>query len=326
MATPIPFRSQRHGAPAQDKLELVEFLLGSDDLVQCAQRGLLWLAVHTPCTRSLIALGEVEPSKLVVVASEGVSSVTADEFLVDIEDRRNPLVAVLAGTEPVHFGRKTPDTPIEGPFHAFPFRSQRSEELGFGLLLASSPTPQVDTDVRWLFEVLNEKLARVRSEDVLARGRFGRERALLYDIINTVTDPILLTNPEGQLLIANSRAEKLFTAPDDASEGRRRAVGLNNMLFSAALSANAVGHVGERGRHELLLVDPLDGTDLLFEIISTPAGDVQETAIVSVLRNVTDLGRASAEIDESYRKLRASEAEVRAERHRIEMIIDSVAD
>ena len=33
------------------------------------------------------------------------------------------------------------------------------------------------------------------------------------------------------------RAEKLFAARDDDSEGRRRAVALNNMLFSAALSS-----------------------------------------------------------------------------------------
>jgi PAS domain S-box-containing protein len=327
-ATPIPFRSTRHGAPAADKLELVEFLLGSDDRVQCAQRGLLWLSVHTSSSRSLCILADVEPNKLVTVAAEGIASVLANEFSVDLDDRRQPLLTALAGTEPLYFprGPRQPQTPLGTGFHAFPLRSQRSEELGFGLLLASANGSHVDPDVRWLFEVLNEKLARVRSEDALARGRFGRERALLYDIINTVTDPILLTNPEGQLLIANARAEKLFTAPDDASEGRRRAVGINNMLFSAALSANAMGHVGERGRHELLLVDPLDGTDLLFEVISTPAGEIQQTAVVSVLRNVTDLGRASAEIDESYRKLRAAESEVRAERHRIELIIDSVAD
>jgi hypothetical protein len=36
---------------------------------------------------------------------------------------------------------------------------------------------------------------------------------------------------EGQLIIANARAEMLFTTPDDVSEGRRRAVQLNNMFF-----------------------------------------------------------------------------------------------
>ena len=43
--------------------------------------------------------------------------------------------------------------------------------------------------------------------------RLRREHALLFNIINAATDPILFTNMEGQLIIANARAEMLFTAP-----------------------------------------------------------------------------------------------------------------
>ena len=115
---------------------------------------------------------------------------------------------------------------------------------------------------------------------------------LLYSIINAVTDPILLTDTEGKLIIANAHAEKLFAAPEDASEGWRRAVALNNMLFSAALSTSAVAQT-ELARRELLLVDPLEGSDLLFELLSSRAKDERQgTYVVSVLRNVTDLARA----------------------------------
>ena len=149
---------------------------------------------------------------------------------------------------------------------------------------------------------------------------------LLYSIINAVTDPILLTDTEGKLIIANSHAEKLFAAPEDAGEGWRRAVSLNNMLFSAALSTSAVAE-SELARRELLLVDPLEGSDLLFELLSSRAKDERQgTYVVSVLRNVTDLARAKEEIEESYRTLRVAQAEVRDERHRLELIIDSVAD
>jgi PAS domain S-box-containing protein len=48
--------------------------------------------------------------------------------------------------------------------------------------------------------------------------------------------------------------------------------------------------------------------------------------VVSILRNVTDLARAKEEIEESYRTLRLAQAEVRDERHRLDLIIDSVAD
>ena len=36
--------------------------------------------------------------------------------------------------------------------------------------------------------------------------RVRREHALLFSIINAATDPILFTNMEGQLIIANARA------------------------------------------------------------------------------------------------------------------------
>src|SRR6185436_18935823 len=124
----------------------------------------------------------------------------------------------------------------------------------------------------------------------------------------------------------NTHAEKLFAAPEDAGEGWRRAAGLNNMLFSAALSTNAVGP-HELARRELLLVDPLEGSDLLFELLSSRAKDERQgTYVVSILRNVTDLARAKEEIEESYRTLRLAQAEVRDERHRLDLIIDSVAD
>ena len=82
------------------------------------------------------------------------------------------------------------------------------------------------------------------------------------------------------------------------------------MLFSAALSTSAVGEL-ELARRELLLVDPLEGSDLLFELLSSRAKDERQGNVVSVLRNVTDLARAKEEIEDSYRTLRLAQAEVR---------------
>jgi PAS domain S-box-containing protein len=98
------------------------------------------------------------------------------------------------------------------------------------------------------------------------------------------------------------------------------------MLFSAALSTSAVTQT-DLARRELLLVDPLEGSDLLFELLSSRATDERQgTYVVSILRNVTDLARAKEEIEDSYRTLRLAQAEVRDERHRLDLIIDSVAD
>src|SRR5207244_3914221 len=93
------------------------------------------------------------------------------------------------------------------------------------------------------------------------------ELALVQSMINTVPDPILLTDVEGRVILANVRAEALLVTTERESEGRRRAVALNNMLFSAALTGRVIQRV-EAQRRELLLVDPVDGSDLLFELIS----------------------------------------------------------
>ncbi|MBI4266000.1 MAG: PAS domain S-box protein [Acidobacteria bacterium] len=170
-------------------------------------------------------------------------------------------------------------------------------------------------------------MERIRGRGSVAEDlrRLRRERALFFTIINAVTDPILLTDTEGRLIVANARAEKLFAASEEESEGRRRAVELNNMLFSAALSRAVVEAPSEA--RELLLVDPSDGSDLLFEVLSSTVEDPREgTGIVSVLRNITDLRRATEQIEENYQRLRVLEAAARAERDRLNLIIDSVAD
>ncbi|EAU69593.1 two-component system sensory histidine kinase [Stigmatella aurantiaca DW4/3-1] len=116
-------------------------------------------------------------------------------------------------------------------------------------------------------------------------------------------------------------------AGEGASEGHRRAVELNQHLFTTALASAATGGASTVRRRELSLVDPLQGTDLLFELVTTPMREAQGVVgVVSVLRNVTDLGRATQALGESYRRLRASEQEARSERLRLDLILDSVAN
>ena len=101
---------------------------------------------------------------------------------------------------------------------------------------------------------------------------------------------------------------------------------MNNMLLSSALSSKAMEETGA-ARRELLLVNPIDGSDLVFELLSTITEDPRHgSGVVSILRNVTDLRRASEEIEENYRKMRMAEAQARAESDRLNLIIDSVAD
>jgi PAS domain S-box-containing protein len=277
---------------------------------------------------------------LVGIAGAGVAADDIELFSWPLSDVRDPLVGALTAVQPVtfkparpngHASRALPLTPLgTAAFMAVPLRGTREtsgDEGALGLLLVRAQGG-VSQDVQWLATVLGQKVEQIRGRGSLSEEvrKLRRERALFFTIINAVTDPILLTDTEGRLIVANARAEKLFAASEEESEGRRRAVELNNMLFSAALSRTAVVQPDPEAR-ELLLVDPSDGSDLLFEVLSTTVEDPREgTGIVSVLRNITDLRRATEQIEENYQKLRVAEAAARAERDRLNLIIDSVAD
>jgi PAS domain S-box-containing protein len=319
---------QLAGVDPEAKLALLEFLLTSIDLQVSARRAVDWVSAHTSSEQAVVAVVEPGTSPLLLVAEHGVSSSAIADFALTKDDEAHPLVRAMERSGATYFDGSAEQfrSPIEGrPYHAIPLRAD-DDSVAHGLLLASAARAEVHPDVAWVARMLARHISRLLSRQTLAETRFGQERMLLYSIINAVTDPILLTDTEGKLIIANTHAEKLFAAPEDASEGWRRAAGLNNMLFSAALSTNAVGQ-SELARRELLLVDPLEGSDLLFELLSSRATDERQgTYVVSILRNVTDLARAKEEIEESYRTLRLAQAEVRDERHRLDLIIDSVAD
>src|SRR5262249_6844068 len=137
---------------------------------------------------------------------------------------------------------------------------------------------------------------------------------------------ILLTDAEGRMIVANTRAEQYLAAGEGESEGRLRAVSLNNMLFSAALSRTAILGT-ESERRELILVDPLDGSDRLFEVLSPIANrPAVPPGFATVLKNVPALRPATKGPEENYRRLRFAEAAGRADRDRLDVIIDSVVD
>src|SRR5205823_12482106 len=230
----------------------------------------------------------------------------------------------LAGREPVSLGERRAPYAWRCDFRAFARRHSEAREARQGLLLVSPA--RCEPEARWAAEMLGQKIARLRAAAATAESahKVQRERELLLNIVNASPDPILLTEPEGRMIISNARADALFSTKEGESEGRHRAVALNNMLFSAALSQQAI----ESGatRRELLLVSPSEGSDLLFELLSSVVQHPREgTCVVSILRNVTALRAATEQVEENYRRLKVAEADVRAERDRLDLIIDSVA-
>jgi PAS domain S-box-containing protein len=127
--------------------------------------------------------------------------------------------------------------------------------------------------------------------------------------------------------VQNQRAEHLLAMRERDSEGRRRAVEINNLLLTSHLSKDAVGSDARSaaGSRELNMVDPDDGTDLLFEVL-TQSLDEDESSTVSVLRDVTDLRRAAGELELQVQRVRLAEYEAKRESDRLNLILTNVAD
>ena len=325
-AVPRPGRRVSESC-AEVRLALTEYLLSVEEPAECVGRVLEWLGKHTGLEQAVVLEVDHDGGRLAATAGYGLPAARVDQFMVDLDARDHPFVAALG--EPT-LSRLSPDTtlrvqrdlPLRDAIAVAPLLGvANGERMVGGLLVGSPANPATAQDLQWAAEMLGHRLVRMRWH-----RRLARERSLLYGIVNAVADPVMLTDSEGRLIIANSRAESLFASRPEHSEGRRRAVALNNMLFSAALGERAIKHDAPE-RRELLLVDPVEGSDLLFELLSTHAGDSREgVGIVSVLRNVSDLRRATEEIEANYARLRSTEMQARAERDRLDLIIDSVAD
>src|SRR5690606_3080223 len=80
------------------------------------------------------------------------------------------------------------------------------------------------------------------------------------------------------------------------------------------------------GSRELNLVDTHEGTDLLFEVLTVPISALGDGAIMSVLRDITDLKRAVSELEVQYRRSRVAEHKSRLERDRLNAILENVSD
>jgi PAS domain S-box-containing protein len=119
--------------------------------------------------------------------------------------------------------------------------------------------------------------------------KLQRERQWMESIMKSVADPIVLTDLDNQILLQNRRAEELFSGSANAGEGKRRALKMNDLLFSAYLSSATVSSSGVVQR-DITLVDPLEGSDIHFEVISACSECSGEPlGLVSIFRDVTDL-------------------------------------
>jgi signal transduction histidine kinase len=180
---------------------------------------------------------------------------------------------------------------------------------------------------RGLIERANRQLVRLfKAEHYYNRMRdmeitIGR----MTTVMESMADPVILTDNQHRVLIQNRAAERFFRVPEGITEGGRRAVEFNNLLFSAALSSMTVS--GGESSRDLTLVDVMEGEEVLFEAVCAPTyAHGTRTGMVTVMRDVTDLRRADQELRANLEKLRAAEEIVRQDRDRLNVVIENVGD
>ena len=326
-----PVAHARRESTSDAKLALVEFLLTSTDLRRRRAARVDWLVAHTPASKQAV-VAVADPRHRPAAARRRARRLVATRSSTS----RSP-----ATTRRTRWSRRcdraradllrrrdgrVPRAARGAPFHAIPLRADdergraraAARERGGPELAARSRLAGADA-----------RASRCRgcsAAQLLAETRFGQERMLLYSIINAVTDPILLTDTEGKLIIANTHAEKLFAAPEDASEGWRRAVALNNMLFSAALSTRRSRRPSGAARAAAGRSARRIGPAVRAAQLARRRTRGRAPASCRFCATSPTCARASEEIEENYRTLRVAQAQVRDERDRLDLIIDSVAD
>src|ERR1051325_11637754 len=200
-----------------------------------------------------------------------------------------------------------------------------------GVLYVGANQDQVDSESLTLIKLFAERIGMVASLAAHQERLVGtvtklqRERQWIESIMKSVADPIVLTDLDNQILLQNRRAEELFSGSANAGEGKRRALKMNDLLFSAYLSSATVSS-SEVIQRDITLVDPIEGSDIHFEVISTPAANSrgEPLGLVSIFRDVTDLREANEELARNFVKLQHAEAESRRERDRLDLIIENV--
>jgi signal transduction histidine kinase len=182
------------------------------------------------------------------------------------------------------------------------------------------------------FRTLTDRANAVLSRLFKVEHYYNRMRDMeitisrLRAVMQSMPDPVILTDSQHRVVIQNKAAERFFRVPEGVSEGGKRAVEFNNLLFSAALSSMVVSATDTS--RDLTLVDVMDGEEVLFEAVCAPtySGEGVRTGMVTVMRDVTDLRRADEEVRANLEKLRTAEDVVRQDRDRLNLVIENVGD
>lgn len=341
-------RPRRAEPPRRDPRETLEPLL--DDLMRTLR-----------FERAVVLLYDDERAALAGSFGVGVVDSIAREIVIPLAQTDDPIVSALRGGVPQRIRDATTDERISpavrealarakfGPVVAAPLRGTTERGQG-GQDGKGTVTPGWEHRGEWAGVVLLSRVAGVTQDDVDALVPFARkagealsfqrdvellrdtseafaiEKEWLWWMVNGVGDAVLVTDSNNDIVMQNRRAELLFRASDEDSAGKRRAVWMNNFLFTAALSTWNLEHLAATTGREVTLVDPIEGEELIYEVITTPATNyrVGLRGTVSVLKNVTDIRHIGEELARGRARLQTAEEEIRIERDRLDLVLRNV--
>jgi PAS domain S-box-containing protein len=341
-------RQQRRTRALRDPRETLEPLL--DELMR-----------SLGFERAVVLLYDGERAALAGSFGIGVSDEIARELVIQLAQPDDPIAVALRGGLPQRIPDATTDVRISapvreilaraklGPIVAAPLRSTaergpasrdgkgtatpgweaRGEWTGVVLLSRASGVTQNDVDSLAPFaRQAQEALSQQRDVDLLrvTSEAHAIEKEWLWWMVNGVGDAVLVTDSNNDIVLQNRRAEALFRANDDDSAGKRRAVWMNNFLFTAALSTWNLERVLATTGREVTLVDPIEGEELIYEVITSPVTNfrVGMRGTVSVLKNVTDIRHIGEELARGRQRLQTAEEEIGIERDRLDLVLRNV--
>lgn len=332
------------GAAERDALEEVESLprdlLAAGDPEAAMLPVLEGLARAFGYERSLVALCEEREGVIRGRFGRGIADQIAEAFVVPLASLQDPSVAAFHSGVPQRVDDVLSDDRItptsrellsELGFEAFvvaPLRGAGQPPIG--VVLLSKGAPASDADVQALVPFASQAgslLAQARDAVELRQGGevHAVEKEWLWWMVNAFADPVVVTDEQNELVLANHSAELLFKSGKADTPGKAHAISMNNFLFTAALSTWNLQTASERTR-ELTLVDPIEGDELIFEVITSPATNFRlgTKGTVSVLKNVTDLRHVTQELSANIQRLQSVDQEIRMERDRLDLVLRNV--
>ncbi len=307
----------------KEAIGLLRRLVLATDAPGACQRLLGHLLRTTPAERALVL---VRHEGRLHVEGVGFEPEVLKQAAREHEPTRVWLEEAVDGGAPRSVGPgEAPGELGEGPYALVPFPGPGG--VPSGCVLVEGADDEIGGLSGWI-DLMGPLLVRVHATDVVkerVRRMEGRD-AILSAVVETLADPVVLTDHNNDFVYANQRAENLFATHPQDSEGRRRAVQVNDLLFSSFLTQAVISQ--EATPRELNLVDPADGSDLLFEVMSVPMpqGIQEEGATISVLRDITDLKQAVSELEIQFNRSRVAEQAARRESDRLNVIIGSAGE